>query len=457
MPEAFVYMTIDQKSTDAFKALEEDYRKEYNARKVVMEQNWNFYDGIMPLPLAIEKDKMDDNITLSLVDQLADKVVSFLIGDGVTFNVDGDDAINAEIDKIFEGPVGRLLQNSMALTGALSGHVFCRLEPQADGDVRIVNLNPQHCSVFWDALDISHVLWYRLQYEAGKMGKRIDYVKGNWMSATPNPQADVWTEFVYYHDVLNKENWQETSRTVWEYPWSPIVEWQNIPRPHSYYGSNDVSKAIILNGAANFIISNYNRILKHHGHPKTIGLGFEVKDLVSSAIGGFFTVNKPPSEASIQNLEMQSDLSAARELLSIVIHQFWQTGKMVDPQSVKDAAGQLTNFGLRVLYTDAVNKTATKRMLYEEGFENIIRHWLELRGLDSTVDIETVWPDVLPTNQIEDSQTIRNDVEMGISSKETASAKLGYDWELEQERITNEKSSDTTIGEQILASFSRGQ
>jgi hypothetical protein len=455
MPAARKYILPENINGPESRDLEDAASKEYNSRKKMIERHCSYYEGEMPEPLKKESDGYNDNILFPKVQQLADKVVSFLIGDGVTFNVGKkteQDAADEALAILWQRNHGKLLQHQLALNGALAGHVTVRIEPFENDFPRIVALDPIHVSVFWDEQDKENVLWYRLQYlYRDGQGKRVDYVNGAALDVSP----DQWYEYVYTAD--RTRNWRlAEGPMLLPFPWSPIVDWQNLPAVRGYYGSPDVDKAVRLNDQLNFVASDYNRILKHHGHPKTVGLGMEAGDVVGTEVGGFFTVNKPKTEVEIFNLEMTSDLGAARELLNILNAEIWQSGAMVDPQSFKDKLGQLTNFGLRVLYTDALHRTATKRLLYEEGFEQINMRCLEAMGMSRPEDVETIWPEVLPQNKAETSTAIIAELGAGLLDKETARDALGYDNETIMGRLENEKAGEDTLGSRLLDAFSKG-
>lgn len=456
MPAAVEY--IQDNHSAEYRALEDAFVAEYDSRAKLFDRHWLYYKGIMPEPLKLEKDGYNDNVILAKIDQLADKTVSFLYGDGITFNAgEGtgrDDPADQALDDLWRANRGSLTQHKMALNGALCGHVAVRIEPRQGMPPRIVPINPAHFSVFWDQADYEHVLWYRLQYRyANGSGKRVDYVNGSAMADDGNP--DRWYEIVYGIEP-HSSHWAEAGRRPLPWAWPPIVDWQNMPLPADYYGQDDIARALRLNDALNFVASDYNRILKHHGHPRTIGVGMQAGDVVGSEVGGFWTVNKPATEAQIYNLEMASDLAAARELMGILNAEIWQSGRMVDPQTLKDRVGTLTNFGLKVLYTDAITKTQTKRELYSEGFQAINQRCLEIMGMQVPETIETIWPDVLPQDQVAVGTAVIAELGAGLLSKQQARDKLGVDHEEAEAQIAEESAGQETLGMRLLGAFEKG-
>jgi hypothetical protein len=122
-----------------------------------------------------------------------------------------------------------------------------------------------------------------------------------------------------------------------------------------------------------------------------------------------------------------------------------------------DRLGALTNFALRVLYKDALDKLESKRLLYGWGLSEINRRCLLLAGVATDTGGEVVWPDPLPLNEAEQAQTVQTDLGMEIVSKQTASETRGYDWETEQARMEEEQSAQGNIGEQLLTAFTQGR
>lgn len=462
MPEATTYpLNVDSK---AWQTLETAYRNEQGERNKTVEQGWNYYNGKHRQPLKKQSDGHDDNVIVNDIEILANKLVAFLIGDGVKFDAGGDDQegdADQDIKDLWQANRDEIFIDNLALSGIIEGHCAVLLLPQPpiEGNEtpafpRLVRVQQKHFAAFWDPFDVQYVLWYRLQTLSGGVGRRIDYVRGGIDEAERgfNHALPFWSELVWESKrkgtagsplgTGKDADWKLTGITPWGYPWPPIVDWQNMADPNRYYGRNDISSAIKLNDSLNFILSNVMRIIKHYADPKSIGIGFSVDELIPSQVGGFFTVNKPRSEADIYNLEMQSDGALSRWLAGLISESLWQSGGMIDPQAIKDRVGQLTNFGLQVLYTDAIKKTGKKRLLYEEGFEMINKRALELAGLPVPASITTVWPDVLPEDQVRQTEVLERELAAGIISKETFRERRGYDNKQEEGRLIEEQENN---------------
>jgi hypothetical protein len=121
---------------------------------------------------------------------------------------------------------------------------------------------------------------------------------------------------------------------------------------------------------------------------------------------------------------------------------------------MKDRVGALTNFGLRILFYDALNKLETKRALYGWGLREINRRILMFSGSEP-LDCEVVWEDPLPTDETALRANLEADLRMGVVSKETVAGRLGYDWDAEQEKLGEQQQASDNIGAMILRGFDR--
>src|SRR5581483_3337211 len=134
--------------------------------------------------------------------------------------------------------------------------------------------------------------------------------------------------------------------------WSPVVDAQNLPCPNEFWGIADLEDdSLDLNKAINFAISNINRIIRFHAHPKTWGRGFQSNQL-NIAVDETIVL---PGEASLQNLEMTSDLSSSirhYEKLREALHEIARIPEVAT--GVMTSLGPLSGVALQVLYQPLV-------------------------------------------------------------------------------------------------------
>lgn len=415
---------------------------ELAARRKAIDAAWAYYEGNHKRPLKVRTGQPDDNVILNVCRKAIEQAVALLFGEAPQFEIggQGDDPEDQALAALWTANDAPIFLHNLALQGALTGHCFVKLVPDDAMGVRFLLLNPRMVTVYWRPDDMDYVTAYSIGYEQGDTARRQDLVNlGNsWL--------------VRDLDRERGKNWQVTSEVVWGFRWAPIVEWQNLPDPEEYYGDPDLVRPE-LNDALNFLASNTMRILKFHAHPKTIGTGMRSTDLQATDVDGFWSV--PNAEAQIKNLEMQSDLGSSLAFLQLLQGWFFSEHRAVDMASFAHDLGNITNFGLRTLYKDALDKLATKRVLYGKGLADISERALALVGWAARPVVS--WPDPLPFNDQEEIAGIQTEMALGILSKETAAGLRGRQWEQEQERIADEEAMSDNIGSRLLAAFERGQ
>ena len=168
-------------------------------------------------------------------------------------------------------------------------------------------------------------------------------------------------------------------------------------------------------------------------------------------------VTFPGDNAALANLEMQSDLSSSQQFMMVMRQLLFDVSRTVDITSIADKIGALTNFGLRVLYTDTLHKRDTKRALMGEALTELNRRLLILGNFKNTDPGAVVWPETMPQNKLELIQAVQQEIGVGIVSKQTAAIEMGRDWESEQERMAEETSAGGNIGAALLNAFNQGR
>jgi hypothetical protein len=427
---------------------------EEQARLQRITEAWSAYYGHLPPPLKVKPGQVDDNVMLNFAAVIVDKGVSFLFGEDLDFEA-MDDTGDQSLEACWDANKRMSLLQDMALNGAVCGHVFVKII--ADGVIgldgqrypRLVNLDPATVFPVWDPDDYTHVLSYRIQWNA------IDPDTGKPLTRRQRIVEDgaVWQ---IIDEVCRGDSrvWEQLSAATWPYPWPPLVDCQNLPAPNEFWGRSDLEEDVIaVNKAINFVMTNTARILRFHAHPKTWGCGFKADDL---RIGVDETIILPNQNASLQNLEMTSDLGSSLELykrLKEALHEISQvpevaTGKM-------DGVGALSGVALDILYQSLVEKTKKKRRRYGDMLTVLNGRLLEMMGRPVTRAVQIHWPNILPVNSNEEAQTGLLYEQLGVS-RETILTRLGFDAELETEKRSEEAQQRAELGQNLLASFDQG-
>jgi len=267
-----------------------------------------------------------------------------------------------------------------------------------------------------------------------------------------------WQETHYVMSRQTGQKWEQLGDVVdWPWPFAPIVSWQNLPDAESPYGLSDLEDVIAVQDRYNFIQSNVSKIVRYHAHPKTWGRG----SLGTTASWGSDEIVWLQGEHSqVANLEMHTDLKSSMELATAMRQDLFDISRTVDATLVHQRlSSALTNFGLRVLYKDALDKNYTKRELYGEALQEVNRRLLLLEGyLGEQADPGSiVWPDPLPVEELNQAEVVGLDLANGIVDKQTASGIRGYDWDQVKDRLKEEQQDSADLGAAVLKNFMQGQ
>jgi hypothetical protein len=447
--------------------LDELAQTERLGREAQIDANWDYYDGRQRQPLKIRPNQSNDNIIINLTRRIVDQSVAMLFSEMPTFDLPGDsDEVQSweeRLTLLWEKNQGEVLLHDIGVAGALAGHTFVKIVPTPDvpnRPVRYVLQNPRYCSVFWKPDDMQQVVCYRIAW-----GRRLttEQVRsGMGRTARDEYRQDIINEGDYWRirewTRSEQGNWSQVNEDIWRYPFAPMVDWQNLPHPERYYGDSDLAAGALLdedinlNDAVNFVASNINRILRHHAHPKSLGFGVRPDQIIETAIDGFW--GGLPADSRVENLEMQSDLASSMAFLEFLERTFYAQHRAVDLSSVKDRVGQLTNFALRTMYKDALDKLQTKRTLYGNALTELSWRAMQVAGWNQEAPT-IAWPNPLPFNETEEVTVLTQEMSAQILSRQTAAEQRGRDWERELSRMEDEREQDREGLGQVLAKAMR--
>lgn len=419
----------------------------------------DYYRGKHKRQLRVRPEQADDNLTENYTSIVVDRSLSLMLGDGVKFELP-DEANQEYIDEVMEANRQDITLYDAAQNAAIYGTGFIRLVPygveskRRDNVLlpRLVVLDPSWMAVNTDPEDAGKITGYEMRYNVGETArKEVTEIA----AADEMGRVSAWQITNYKSDNTTGGRWQEMGPPVlWDYEFPPIVHWKNLPLANSVYGMGEVENIEELQDRINFVSSNISKIIRYHAHPKTWGRGAGLGNKTSWGADEIVMVNG--ADAMLQNLEMQSDLGSSRAFRDELKAALMEISRTVDVTSMKDKVGALTNFGLRVLYNDALDKCSTKRDTFGEALIEIVHRLLVLDNRPGEAGV-IIWPDPLPVNEIETTQVDGFDLDRGLVSKQTIAERRGYDWEQEQERMSEDMTSQDNIGAALLRAFDRGQ
>ena len=438
-----------------------------------------YYTGDHRKQLKTREGAKDDNVLLNFVGLAVDRSVSRLFRGGVKWVLpEGAEAQQEYLDKLWELNKKRIILYQLGLHGAVYGTSYFKLIPDglldpytADTYPRLIPLDPEIIRIKTDPQDANMVNEYRIEYTVIEpLPDGFNTREVSYREITRRDRAGDYTDvmrrgywIVEYYQKVGFGQWTKSQADViWQYDFPPIIHCKNLPSLKSCYGDSDIDDAINVQDKENFIVSNAGKIVKHHAHPKTIVTGAstaDIKRLDDSPESSFYAINKPDVKAA--NLEMQSDLASSRGLAQDLRQSIFDIAREVDMAGVKDKLGQLTNFGLRVLYTDAIDKNDTKRQLYGDMLRELNRRLLVLAGFDGEASVPGTiqWGEALIVNTLEELNVDKQALDMGIIDKETVAkryeSRYGKTWEDIQKAIADEKASSNANNDNVGATLLR--
>jgi hypothetical protein len=424
---------------------------EHSKRAALMARFDEYYRGRHRKPLVVKPGQADDNIILNYARRVVDKGVAFLFGPDVTFEVGEDSEIDAADEWLAAcwGPeeTRRRILLDLGMNGGKTGTPFLRLyEPQRPGDLpRLAPLNPALMDVICHDDDIDEVLAFHMVWLSGKGQNAV------WRRHRMERQP-TGTWVISEEEYSRGGLWLLRDETLWRWTFPPVFFCQNLPSPTDVWGISDLEEADINDGI-NWVASNINRILRYHAHPKTVGTGFSPDKLQPASVDSMWTISEPL--AKVFNLEMQSDLASAYQMLAALKEALAKTTGVPDLDPDKVNVGALSGFALRILYSDLLDKTRVKRVTYGAMLNQVNAALLEMGGFGTAQPVRCVWGEPLPSNEKEETDVLGADRKNGLS-QETYFERRGYNAEREMKRLAAEKAKAGSIGETLLRNFETG-
>ena len=440
----------------------------YIARRDELHELKAYYDGNQRQPLKITLLGKNYNTITPLTTAIVDRSVFALFGGGVTFENDETREEQEELIRgIYKANKEFELLHDIGQFGAIYGTAFVKIIPNGTLDelgnvtYRLIALNPCMMTIVTAPDDIQNITAYVSRWQDGETAYREITEK----QVDESGNVTGWIVRIEKADRDTRGEWVILSESEWPYPFAPIAHGKNLPRAGSVYGMSDIENVIALQDRYNEAQSNTNKILALQAWAQkwiTGGRWPRVKDKSGDEyvdIGPDKALEFGDPNVKVGILQPSADLASSRQFGLDLRRDIFYISGTTDPENVTARLGNLTNFGLRVLYNNELAKNKVKQKLYGDLLNDVNHRLLMLAGYTKEAALPgwIEWADPLPENDTEEAQTVAQDVGAGLVSKQTAAEKRGYNWVQEQERMATEKQQTANVGGNLIRDFLAGR
>jgi hypothetical protein len=432
----------------------------------------DYYDGDHPDQLTVKKG-YDDNFSMNFIGLAISRGVSRLFNGGIEFKLpEGSTTQQELINSIWDANKGEQLLYQLGLNGAVYGTPFLKIVPNGvinkktnQPCARLIALDPEITRVEVNPFDVDEPEKYIIEFTITEDGEKKSYKEVTRQAKEddfedPKATADTW---IVEHWIMNKsthDKWVldlNNPPVQWPYSFPPIIHWKNLPSlksSHGWRGTTDAEWAVGVQNKLNFSDSNINKTIRLNAAPPTVATGVteqEVKDMTTGPGSLFWTGNK---DAKINNLTANADIQGSLAFSEKLESGIFELMREVPPAVIKTLGSGLTNFVMRVLFSDALDKTDTKRELYGDAILEINRRLLALQDDSWNTDPGIiVWKSALPENPVEQIAEDTFLLTNGLASKKTIAAKYDVDYDAEQAQLKIEAQNKNALGGSLLRDF----
>lgn len=343
------------------------------AQRFYLGKQWNF-----------RREDGEPLVTINYYRKLIDKSAEFLLGAGFSINV--ADALKRVTLPLLKEVWGYNRANQLswevALMGGITGDVFVlvtyeeptemqrRINPYSQGKIRIQLLGSEQVFPTWDPLNVNVLTAVRVEtiFFADRGNAYVDrddrrnhqgrqlHTKRFSQIITPD---QIIEQFQGEQPIVRRNILGEI----------PLVHIVNTPVPREYYGLGDGQDLTDLQREFNEKATDISDVIHYQGQPVTVIFGARAKALERGPRQIWAGL---PENARVEQLNLQTDLGAANNYLSMVkkaLHELSDVpeGALGAMQPISNTSGT----ALAMQYQPLQAKTKKKRAYYEAGFEGI--------------------------------------------------------------------------------------
>lgn len=463
---------------------------EDQARLEQYRKAWQAYLAELPDPLATDT-RANDNVKVNPIRAVIDVGVYFLFGSEVRFEVSPNRSTELGIDDHQENPDWLIelnkcwkannkpgFLNELGISGAVHGDAVVKFIPNGAGinnDLpRLQLLDPANVRVEYDPDDYKKVTAWIIEYniedtDASGMLRHLTRTQeirpvyegqdesedmqfeikriSHWEIKNYEQEWAYQSGVGFYPGPKDKTRIQVGPTQTWDYPWAPIEHCNNLEIPHMFWGLPDVDESCVeVVQNIQRTMSSLSKIVRLHGTPLLFAKGVMPELAGEIDVSPENIVTLPAGaglESDLKVLENLNNVQSFVEYIKELRHQLFEMMgcPLIALGQVDTMSMSMSGINLSILYAPILQKTEMKRISYGAMLERINQKLLILMGHEDTEEYDSltvVWPEAMPGSAYLERQTLMEDVKLGLSQW-TALTRLGYDPQLENQKMVDEK------------------
>jgi hypothetical protein len=344
-------------------------------------EGWRFYFGKHWL---FKREDGEPLVTFNYYRKIIDKAVAFLVAKG--FQIRTPESLELVtkpfLDEVWEYNARDPLAWDIATTGGVTGDVFLmityeepsamqrRINPFSQGHIRVNLLGSEQVYPTWDPLNTDTLIAARIEtiYYAERGTRQLDR-EDRVNHEGRQLYTKRFTQIITRDQIVEQYHGDQPMVRPNVLGEIPLVHIRNLGLPKEYYGLPDGADLIDLQREFNEKATDISDVINYHSAPVTVVTGAKAKQLER---GPRQIWSGLPKDASVFNLKLEGDLTAAQNYLELVkkcIHELSDTpeGSLGAQQPISNTSG----VALHMQYQPLIEKTQRKKAQYEPGFEQV--------------------------------------------------------------------------------------
>lgn len=345
------------------------------------EEGWRFYNGIH---WSFVREEGEPLVTANYCRTVVNKKASWLVGKGMI--VDVPQAVRSitkpVIEKVWKDNDEDQKLLSMAIMGGVTGDVCIlvgyqpptpveqRLNPYAQGRIRIRLLGSHQCFPQWNPLNMEELAMLRIVTEVPVYQPvPQDIRKPATMNGMGVVQKRRYIEDIYPDRIVRGWEDQEKENIPNDLGEIPFVHIPNEIFPGEYWGKSDLDDIIDIQREFNEKLTDISDIVNYHASPVTIITGAKAKQLEK---GPKSLWSGLPADAKVYNLQLAGDLAVSYKYLEFVRQLILDISNV--PEGAFGRIQSISNTSaaaLQVQFQPLVEVTQRKQTNYVAGLQKV--------------------------------------------------------------------------------------